>query len=113
MTWGTVQHQFGDVDNLWAAVLTQIMAQQDVDVLVRLPARLDKRVKAIVEGFWQGFAMPQARAVDRLRSMLPRDRRKLDETYPETSAALHAWDEAWNAVFEEAFGELSRPTERS
>jgi AcrR family transcriptional regulator len=108
MTWGTVQHQFGDVDNLWAAVLTQIMSEQvDAGIFTRLPARLDKRVKAIVEGFWRGFALPQARAVDRLRSMLPSDRTELGETYPATAAALHAWDQAWNAAFDEALGELA------
>ena len=108
MTWGTVQHQFGDVDNLWAAVLTQIMSEQvDAGIFTRLPARLDKRVKAIVEGFWRGFALPQARAVDRLRSMLPSDRYELGETYPATAAALLAWDQAWNAAFDEALGELA------
>jgi AcrR family transcriptional regulator len=108
MTWGTVQHQFGGVDNLWAAVLTQIMTEQvNAGIFTRLPARLDKRVKAIVEGFWRGFALPQARAVDRLRSMLPSDRSELRETYPATAAALLAWDQAWNAAFDEALGELA------
>jgi AcrR family transcriptional regulator len=108
MTWGTVQHQFGDVDNLWAAVLTQIMSEQvSAGIFTRLPTRLDKRVKAIVEGFWRGFALPQARAVDRLRSMLPSDRYELGETYPATAAALLAWDQAWNAAFDEALGELA------
>jgi AcrR family transcriptional regulator len=108
MTWGTVQHQFGDVDNLWAAVLTQIMFEQaDAGIFTRLPARLDKRVKAIVEGFWRGFALPQARAVDKLRSMLPSDRSELGETYPATAAALFAWDQAWSAAFDEALGELA------
>src|SRR6187402_380922 len=27
VTWGTVQHQFGDADGLWAAVLEHILAE--------------------------------------------------------------------------------------
>jgi AcrR family transcriptional regulator len=108
MTWGTVQHQFGGVDHLWAAVLTQIMSEQvSAGIFNRLPTRLDRRVKAIVDGVWQGFAMPEARAVDRLRSMLPSDRSELGEAYPATAAALLAWDQAWSAAFDEALGELA------
>jgi AcrR family transcriptional regulator len=104
VTWGTVQHQFGDSDGLWAAVLASISERGAV--LIPIPAdvtTLGARVAMIVEMIWNALEKPSIKAMYNLRSALPRERRDLQAEYPLTAAALLDWDSKWELACREAF----------
>jgi AcrR family transcriptional regulator len=106
-TWGTVQHQFGDVDGLWAAVLEHVLVDRDA-LTPGLPDSPDlaTRVDAILDLLWTAMDRPASRAIHHLRLALPRDREGLESAYPRTAEAIAHWDEAWTSTVERAFDGL-------
>jgi AcrR family transcriptional regulator len=106
-TWGTVQHQFGDVDGLWAAVLEYVLADREA-LTPRMPDSPDlaARVDAILDLLWTAMDLPASRAIHQLRLALPRQRDELESAYPRTAAAIAAWDRAWTETMEHAFDGL-------
>lgn len=104
VTWGTVQHQFGDVDGLWAAVLEHVLADR-ITLQPDLPPGQDlaARVAAIIDLLWTAMDLPASRAIHNLRSALPRQRDELEEAYPATAAAIAHWDRAWTELIKHAF----------
>src|SRR3954447_25061693 len=71
-TWGTVQHQFGDVDGLWAAVLEFVLADRDALLPApTAPRGLAARVDAILDLLWEAMHLPASRAIHHLRLALP------------------------------------------
>jgi AcrR family transcriptional regulator len=108
VTWGTVQHQFGDADGLWAAVLEYILEEwQPIKESAELSESLAERVETIVSRFWRSLAAPQARAVGNLRQMLPGNRADLEASFPRSAAAIAAWDRAWTDAYEGALADLA------
>ena len=106
-TWGTVQHQFGDVDGLWAAVLEYVLADRDA-LTPRMPDSPDlaARVDAILDLLWNAMDRPASRAIHHLRLALPRQREELEAAYPRTAAVIAQWDEAWTETVQRAFDGL-------
>ena len=105
VTWGTVQHQFGDSDGLWAAVLDTISGRGPR--LLPVPpdvVTLEARVAMIVDIIWDAMGKPALKAMHNLRRSLPRERAELEAQYPRTAAALAAWDSKWQRACREAFG---------
>lgn len=103
VTWGTVQHQFGDVDGLWAAVLTDVASHGpflDRPPVESTPAG---RVVEVVGLLWDAMGTTYARAVFNLRNALPHDRRTLEGEFPQTAAAIAAWDRTFAEACERAF----------
>jgi AcrR family transcriptional regulator len=112
-TWGAVKYQFADADGLWAAVLHHIDDQRGVLVLPSGPARsLEKRVERIVSALWLGLETPEARAIDTLRMALPREREELEQKFPQTAAALAAWQAGWGEACQRAFADLDVDPDR-
>jgi AcrR family transcriptional regulator len=108
VTWGTVQHQFGDVDGLWAALLEDVLGDGSATALpVPDSPDLGERVKAVVGALWAAMDLPAFRAIHNLRQALPRSRDELESTYPLTAAAIVRWDEAWAATMAQAFAGLA------
>jgi AcrR family transcriptional regulator len=104
VTWGTVQHQFGDTDGLWAALLVHISERGGP--LLPLPSNVPSiavRVELIVETMWDAFDKPTLRAIHNLRQALPRERSELEADFPKTAAALMEWDAAWERACRGAF----------
>jgi AcrR family transcriptional regulator len=104
VTWGTVQHQFGDSDGLWAAMLESISERGTT--LIPVPAdvaTLGERVTTVIETIWNALERPTVRAMYTLRSALPPDSGDLEAEYPRTAAALRDWDRRWEAACREAF----------
>jgi AcrR family transcriptional regulator len=103
VTWGTIQHQFGDSDGVWAAVLDHVSAEvaSDLPAGPKKEGSLARRVTAIVERLWIGFDEPNARAIQNLRMSLPRDRVTLADEFPATAAAWLHFDQVWTAIFDE------------
>jgi AcrR family transcriptional regulator len=107
-TWGTVQHQFGDVDGLWASVLEYVLGDREA-MTPKLPDSpdLDARVDAILDLLWTALDLPASRAIHHLRVALPQQRDELESAYPRTAAAIAHWDEAWTETVERAFDGLA------
>lgn len=104
VTWGTVQHQFGDVDGLWAAVLLHVSERGGPSLIpVSDDADLRGRVHEIVSTMWNAFEKPAVQAIVNLRVALPRDRATLEAEFPRTAAALVDWDARWEQAVREAF----------
>lgn len=106
-TWGTVQHQFGDVDGLWAAVL-EYVAVEGGPMLAAMPDQTDlgERVHAVVDLLWNALDLPGSRAIYQLRTVLPQDRGELETAFPRTAEAIAAWDLHWAGAIEHAFAGL-------
>jgi AcrR family transcriptional regulator len=104
VTWGTVQHQFGDTDGLWAAVLTSISGRGST--LLPIPDEvtdLGERVTVIIDTIWNALERPSLQAMYHLRAALPRERADLEAEYPLTAAALAEWDGKWVSACRGAF----------
>jgi AcrR family transcriptional regulator len=103
VTWGTIQHQFGDSDGVWAAVLDRLAD----DLTVRLPVAprrqtsLVGRVRAIVETLFAEHDTATGRAVQTLRMSLPRDPAVLAREFPASANAFRRCDDAWVAMVDE------------
>jgi AcrR family transcriptional regulator len=108
VTWGTIQHQFGDSDGVWAAVVDHVSGNVAA-TLSTAPKRersLARRVTAIVDRLWLGFDESNSRAVQNLRTSLPHDRTTLAREFPATAEAWHHFDEVWTTIFDELFDGL-------
>lgn len=103
VTWGTVQHQFGDVDGLWAAVLEYVSQRGASLVPVSKDGDLGDRVHEIVSLIWNALDKPAVRAITNLRVALPRERAALESEFPRTATALVDWDAKWEQAVRGAF----------
>ena len=104
VTWGTVQHQFGDVDGLWAAVLFHVSERGGPSLIpVEDGTDLGTRVHRIISLMWNAYERPAVRAIVNLRAALPRERAALEADFPRTAAALVDWDAKWEQAVREAF----------
>ncbi|MFT4126589.1 MAG: TetR/AcrR family transcriptional regulator [Gordonia sp. (in: high G+C Gram-positive bacteria)] len=113
-SWGTIKYHFGDIDGLWAALLRHIAKRRGA-----LPGPADAarsttrdRVHDIVEQIYRGLAGPDWRAVENLRSVLPRERAELAEHYPQTANELSSWAPNWTQACRRAFADLDVDPDR-
>ena len=103
-TWGTVQHQFGDVDGLWAAVLEELGSRADMLPWKEMDdGSIAERMARIVDALWSGLDSTPGRAVAALRGLLPRNTAELADAYPRTGAQLALWDRRWRRAYGRAF----------
>lgn len=103
VTWGTVQHQFGDADGLWAAVLGHVSFG---DSLLPTPAPdrdVAARLQTVVPLMWRALEDPSYRAIHALRTALPRSREALERDHPKTASALEEWDRRWEVAVRRTF----------
>jgi AcrR family transcriptional regulator len=104
VTWGTVQHQFGDVDGLWAAVLEELGNRGDMLPWKEMDdGSVAERMSRIVDALWSGLDSPAGRAVATLRGLLPRSTAEFTETHPRTAEQLTVWDRRWRRAYARAF----------
>ena len=103
VSWGTVQHQFGDLDGLWVAVATEIHARswaQNPGPWPALTGSLRERVESAIESVWIYLATTEGRALTALRTWLPAQRSDIIAEYPRTAAALAAREHDWIQGFD-------------
>lgn len=99
VTWGAVQHHFGDKDGILIAVLEESFER----FLERLrddrvsEAPLAKRVSLFVDRSWQHFGSPQYRCTLEILLNLPAD---LDRSW--RSDVLESWSTIWSDYFPES-----------
>ena len=103
VTWGTVQHQFGDLDGLWVAVVTEIHSRSWASDPGTAPARhgtLPERVAAVIDSVWAYLDTTEGRALTALRTSLPPRRSDVAAEYPQTAAAFAARELDWIQGFD-------------
>jgi AcrR family transcriptional regulator len=105
VTWGTVQHQFGDVDGLWAAVLGSV-DEGGVLGSLGMTGTVPERVREVVEMLWAAYDVPVVRAAETLRASLPATATAAADDYPLTVAQLGDWDRRWREACRGAFDDL-------
>lgn len=112
-TWGAVKYQFGDIDGFWAAVLAFIGDRRgDLSLASDPKAALEARVEELISKLWRGLDTADARAIETLRMSLPREREELERAFPQTAAALSAWQSGWVEVCQRAFADLAVDPDR-
>jgi AcrR family transcriptional regulator len=112
-TWGAIKYQFGDIDGLWAAVLRRTAERRGLLPSVATPsAPLRERVAAIIDLLFDGLSAPDSRAIETLRSALPRDGAELERLYPQTAAELQSWGRSWIESCQAAFADVDVDPER-
>ncbi|WKG04198.1 TetR/AcrR family transcriptional regulator [Mycolicibacterium sp. HK-90] len=103
VTWGTVQHQFGDLDGLWVAVISEIHSRSWVSDHVAPPSRGDtirERVATVIDSVWTYLDTTEGRALTALRTSLPARRSDIAVEYPRTAAAFAARELDWIQGFD-------------
>jgi AcrR family transcriptional regulator len=112
-TWGAIKYQFGDIDGLWAAVLRRTAERRGLLPSQATPAApLRERVAAIIDLLFDGLSAPDSRAIETLRSALPRDGAELERLYPQTAAELQSWGRSWIESCQAAFADVDVDPER-
>lgn len=103
VTWGTVQHQFGDLDGLWVAVISEIHSRSWVSTPAESPSHsgtLRERVVAAIDSVWLYQETTEGRALTALRTSLPPRRSDIVAEYPQTAAAFAARELDWIQGFD-------------
>jgi AcrR family transcriptional regulator len=98
VTWGTVQHQFGDLDGLWVAVITEIHSRSwasSPGATLTRTGTLRERVEKAIDSIWLYLDTIEGRALTALRTSLPPRRSDIAVEYPRTAAAFAARELDW------------------
>jgi len=105
VTWGTIQHQFGDVDGVWAALLEH--AHEEARLRFPSPRKdsrsLRQRVTEVVDAGFTSHSLASVQAIMNLRLALPREPDTLEQSYPATAAALRVWVQDWARRWDDLF----------
>ncbi|AYF72870.1 TetR/AcrR family transcriptional regulator [Nocardia yunnanensis] len=113
VSWGTLKHQFGDIDGLWAAVLEELTDRSGAnDPWLRITGTVRQRVAEMVDAIWTILDKPEGRAVETLRGGLPNDRAERLAAFPLTTAALARYEDVWLRAFEYALADLDLEADR-
>jgi AcrR family transcriptional regulator len=108
VTWGTIQHHFGDSDGVWAAVLDRLAEDLRTRIAAapRRQTTVVGRVRSIVETLFAEWDTHTSRAVQTLRQSLPQDEQQLAKEFPASAAAFRRCNEAWIGLTDELFRDL-------
>jgi AcrR family transcriptional regulator len=96
VTWGAVQHHFGDKDGILMAVLGESF-DRFADILAELPNAddgLEKRAALFVDRSWQHFSSPHYRSTFEILLNLPEE---LELSWQ--AEMLKAWNRIWSEYF--------------
>lgn len=98
LTWGAVQHHFGDKDGILAAVLEESFSRF-TETLDEVPTGgpLGERVAGFVRCAWRHFGSPHYRTTFAILANLPPD-----PTAPWRERLLAAWTDVWKRSFPES-----------
>ncbi|MFI7000331.1 TetR/AcrR family transcriptional regulator [Nocardia sp. NPDC050175] len=110
VSWGTLKHQFGDIDGLWAAVLVELTDRTGAnspESWPRFSGSIRERVCEMVDAIWAILGTPEGRAVETLRAGLPNDQAERLSVFPQTAAAMAGYEDAWLRAFEYSLADLS------
>ncbi len=115
VSWGTLKHQFGDLDGLWAAVLIELTDRSGANSPESWPVfsgSIRDRVWEMIDAIWTILGTPEGRAVETLRAGLPNDRAERVSLFPRTAAAMADYENAWLRAFEYSLADLVLDAEK-
>ncbi|MFF2554266.1 TetR/AcrR family transcriptional regulator [Nocardia sp. NPDC058058] len=115
VSWGTLKHQFGDIDGLWAAVLNELTDRSGAnspEIWPRVTGSIRERVWEMVDAIWTILDTPEGRAVEALRAGLPAARDERRAEFPLTTAAMAGYENAWLRAFEYFLADLPLDSEK-
>lgn len=115
VSWGTLKHQFGDLDGLWAAVLIELTDRSGAnspETWPRFTGSIQERVGEMMDAIWTILGAPEGRAVETLRAGLPTDQVERLAHFPQTSAAMAGYEDAWLRAFEHSLAGLPLDPEK-
>ena len=107
VTWGAVQHHFGDKDGILRAVLEDSFAlfSERVGELPGSDAPLEERVSAFVDGAWKHFGSPDYQSTFEI--LLQVERARGSDDLPDWQSGMtRSWGRIWRGLF--ADSDLSR-----
>lgn len=108
VSWGTLKHQFGDIDGLWAAVFNELTDRSGANSpWPQVTGSIRERVGEMVDAVWTILGTPEGRAVEALRAGLPNAQQERLEVFPLTTAAMAGYENAWRRAFEYFLADLS------
>lgn len=110
VSWGTLKHQFGDIDGLWAAVLIELTDRSGAnspEIWPEFSGSIRDRVREMVDAVWAILGTPEGLAAEALRAGLPNAQAERLSDFPQTTAAMAAYEDAWLRAFEYALVDLS------
>ncbi|MEV0466824.1 TetR/AcrR family transcriptional regulator [Nocardia tengchongensis] len=110
VSWGTLKHQFGDIDGLWAAVLTEVTDRSGAnspEIWPPITGSIQERVSQMITAIWTILDTPEGRAVEALRAGLPNDQAERLSVFPLTTAAMAGYEDAWLRAFEYSLADLN------
>ncbi|RDI63353.1 TetR/AcrR family transcriptional regulator [Nocardia pseudobrasiliensis] len=110
VSWGTLKHQFGDLDGLWAAVLVELTDRSGANSPESWPVfsgSIRDRVWEMVDAIWTILGTPEGRAVETLRAGLPNEQAERLSLFPRTAAAMAEYENAWLRAFEYSLADLA------
>ena len=109
VTWGAVQHHFGDKDGILVAVLEDSFARfaARLDDIPLAGTSLDERARLFVERAWQHFGSADYRSTFEI---LLASAGAGNAGAPDSWQALmfRAWDQMWKRLFSDARGPRQR-----
>lgn len=103
VTWGTLQHQFGDKARLLEAILEFCFAEQ-MDQLAQSASTeqpLEQRVDAIIEAIWRNQQNDSARALQEILLGVQGDPELSERFSPTLLKLRNLYDEQWARFFED------------
>ncbi|MEU8895607.1 TetR/AcrR family transcriptional regulator [Nocardia sp. NPDC048505] len=109
VSWGTLKHQFGDLDGLWAEVLLELTERSGANAPESWPVfhgSVRERVATMIEAIWTILGTPEGRAVETLRAGLPNEQIERESVFPRTAAAMAGYENAWLRAFEYSLADL-------
>ncbi|MEV6279293.1 TetR/AcrR family transcriptional regulator [Nocardia sp. NPDC051832] len=109
VSWGTLKHQFGDLDGLWAAVLIELADRSGANSPEAWPqfrGSVGERLREMVDAIWAILGTPEGRAVETLRAGLPTDQAERLALFPQAAAAMARYEDAWLRAFEYSLADL-------
>lgn len=97
-----MQHQFGDLDGLWVAVITEIHSRSWSSNAETPPRSgpLRERVATAIDSVWSYLDTTEGRALTALRTSLPARRSDIAAEYPRTASAFAAREHDWIQGFD-------------
>ncbi len=100
VTWGAVQHQFGDKDGILRAVLQDSFARfaERLSEVPGTDAPLEARVSAFVDRAWEHFGSDEYRSTfEILLSLDPPDQNGREPVWQ--GEMMNAWSQIWSGAF--------------
>jgi AcrR family transcriptional regulator len=103
VTWGTLQHQFGDKPTLLEAILEYGFDQQ-LEILRKAARKQDplkKRIDGMLQGFWINQNSPSSIAMNEIIASVINDPENKDRFLPKLESMRKVYNNYWSELFED------------